>query len=149
MITKNTGITFGSEAASEIVETAPGGHEVRINRRGLIEDDPSPAAVTAPRPLIRRHWSAEEAQDWTREDCIAIVLSPMGFAGIMFGLTKVLLLQWSGLSWLVGAVVGSCVIYWVIDPKLRAVSADYEAQQGSYINTLERRLRWKDDDREG
>ena len=96
--------------------------------------------------MIKRQWTAEEAQDWTREDWIAIVLSPMVFAGIMFGLTKVLLLQWSGLIWLVGAVVGSCVIYWVIDPKLRAVSADFEAQQGSYINTLESRMRWKDDE---
>jgi hypothetical protein len=69
----------------------------------------------------------------------------MVFAGIMFGLTKVLLLQWWGFIWLAGAVVGSCVIYWVIDPKLRAVSVDYEAQQASYINTLESRMRWKDD----
>ena len=99
-----------------------------------------------PRPLIRRRWTAEEAQDWTREDWIAIVLSPMVFAAIMFGLTKLLLLQWSGLWSLLGAVVGCSVIYWVIDPKLRAVSADYEAQQGSYLDTLERRLRWQEDD---
>ena len=115
-------------------------------RRGLIEDGPSRERRSGPRPLIRRTWTAEEAQDWTREDWIAIVLSPMIFAGIMFGLTKVLLLQWSGLWWLGGAIVGSVVGYWVIDPKLRAVSADYEAQQGSYIDTLENRMRWKDDD---
>ena len=115
-------------------------------RRGLIEDRPPGERPAGPRPLIKRRWTAEEAQDWTREDWIAIVLSPMVFAGIMFGLTKVLLLQWSGLIWLVGAVVGSCVIYWVIDPKLRAVSAEFEAQQGSYIKTLENRMRWKDDE---
>ena len=115
-------------------------------RLGLIEDGPSRQARSGPRPLIRRQWTAEEAQDWTREDWIAIVLSPLVFAGIMFGLTKVLLLQWSGLWALLGAVVGSVVIYWVIDPKLRAVSADYEEQQASYIKTLESRMRWKDDD---
>ena len=115
-------------------------------RLGLIEDRPSRERRSGPRPLIQRQWTAEEAQDWTREDWIAIVLSPLVFAGIMFGLTMVLLLQWSGLWWLLGAVAGSVVIYWVIDPKLRAVSADYEEQQASYINTLESRMRWKDDD---
>jgi len=115
-------------------------------RRGLIEDRSLRERRSGPRPLIKRTWTAEEAQDWTREDWIAIVLSPMVFAGIMFGLTKVLLLQWWGFIWLAGAVVGSCVIYWVIDPKLRAVSVDYEAQQASYINTLESRMRWKDDE---
>ena len=115
-------------------------------RRGLIEDRPTREARSGPRPLIRRQWTAEEAQDWTREDWIAIVLSPLVFAGIMFGLTKVLLLQWSGLWSLLGAVVGCCVIYWVIDPKLRAVSGEYEAQQADYIRTLERRLRWQEEE---
>jgi hypothetical protein len=112
-------------------------------RRGLIETSPTVADRPARRPLIRRTWTAQEAQEWTREDWIAIVLSPAVFAGLLFGLTKLLLLQWSGLWMLLGAVVGALTIYWVIDPKLRAVSVEYEARQGRYLQDLERRLKWE------
>ena len=37
------------------------------------------------------------------------------------------------------------MIYWVIDPKLRAVSTEYEAQQARYVQQLERRLRWQEE----
>ena len=114
-------------------------------RRGLIEEDPPRKADSAPRPLIRRHWSAEEAQDWTREDWIAIVLSPLVYACVLFGLTRLLLLQWSGLWLLLAAVLGTLAIYWVIDPKLRAVSVEFEAKQTDYLEGLERKLRWGDD----
>ena len=60
--------------------------------------------------------------------------------------TKLLLLQAGGLWLVLGAVVGTIAIYWVIDPKLRAVSGEYEAQQAEYIRALERRLRWQGDD---
>jgi Na+/proline symporter len=112
--------------------------------RGLI----APAArrvTTGPRPLIRRTWTAEEADDWSREDWIAIVLSPIVFALILIGLTKVLLLQAGGILMTIAAVAGAVVIFWVIDPKLRAVSSDYEARQAKYIEALERTHRWQGD----
>jgi Na+/proline symporter len=112
-------------------------------RRGLIEESPTVADRPGRRPLIRRTWTAQEAQEWTREDWIAIVLSPAVFAGLLFGLTKLLLQQWSGSLMLLGAVVGALTIYWVIDPKLRAVSVEYEARQGRYLQDLERRLKWE------
>jgi hypothetical protein len=43
-----------------------------------------------------------------------------------------------------GAVVGTLLIYWVIDPKLRAVSVEYENQQARYVAELESRLRWQE-----
>ena len=42
------------------------------------------------------------------------------------------------------ALLGSLAIYWVIDPKLRAVSIDYEEQQAGYAAELARRMRWED-----
>jgi Na+/proline symporter len=110
-------------------------------RRGLIEEtaDKKPQ----PRPLIRRSWTPEQADDWTREDWIAIILSPLVFAALMIGVTKLLLLQPGGLWLVLGAVLGAGIIYWVIDPKLRAVSTEYEAQQARYIEQLEQRLRWQ------
>ena len=71
------------------------------------------------------------------------MLSPVVFACLLFGLTKLLLLQPGGAWLLLEAVAGSAVIYWVIDPKLRAVSAEYETRQSRYIEDLERRVRWE------
>jgi SSS family solute:Na+ symporter len=113
-------------------------------RRGLIEDT-RPEPDGGRRPFIRRSWTAEQVGHWTREDWIAVVLSPLVMAALMIGVTKVLLLQAGGFMLLVFALVGSGVIYWVIDPKLKAVSTDYEAQQEEYVRQLEQRLRWQED----
>jgi Na+/proline symporter len=112
-------------------------------RRGLIEE--APARVERSRPLIRRSWTPEQANDWTREDWIAIILSPLVFAALMIGVTQLLLLQPGGVWLVLAAVVGTVTIYWVIDPKLRAVSAEYEQQQARYITQLEQRLRWQEE----
>ncbi len=112
-------------------------------KRGLIEEDKPKENES--RPFIRRTWSPEQTGDWTREDWIAIVLSPLVFAALMIGVTKLLLLQAGGLLLVAAAVVGTGVIYWVIDPKLRAVSVEYEAQQEQYVKELEQRLRWQEE----
>jgi len=112
-------------------------------KRGLIEDDAP--RTEKKRPLIRREWTPEQAGDWTREDWIAIILSPMVFASFMIGMTKLLLLQPGGALLMISAVAGTLLIYWVIDPKLRAVSVEYEARQEQYVKELEQRLRWQDE----
>jgi hypothetical protein len=115
-------------------------------RRGLIPDEvPAAAAAGAPsrrRPLIQRTWTAASAQSWSREDWIAIVLSPIVFACILIGVTKLLLLQRSGLWMTLAAILGSGLLYWIIDPKLRAVSVQYEAQQAEYLRELEQNIHW-------
>ncbi|MDH3215154.1 MAG: Na+:solute symporter [Candidatus Krumholzibacteria bacterium] len=110
-------------------------------RRGLIEK--TAAKSTESRPVIRRTWTPQQADEWTREDWIAVILSPLVFAALMIGVTKLLLLQPGGLWLVLGAVLGTGVIYWVIDPKLRAVSGEYEAQQARYVEQLEQRVRWQ------
>ena len=111
--------------------------------RGLIEDD-APVA-SGPRPLIRRVWTPEQANAWTREDWIVIVLSPLVMGALLIGVTELILLRPSGFVLVAAAIVGMVFIYWVIDPKLRAVSAEYEAQQAAYVKELEQRLRWQDE----
>jgi len=108
-------------------------------RLGLLEEETA-ERQSSPRQFIRRQWTAREADAWSREDWIAIVLSPIVFAFLMIGLTKLLLLQLSGFLLMAGALLGGWIIYWVIDPKLRAVSEDYEQQQARYLTDLERRL---------
>jgi len=115
-------------------------------RRGLVAGRRAGGATQGARPLIRRRWTPQEAHEWTREDWIAIALSPIVFASLMFGLTEALLLRASGFSLLLAAAAGWAIIYYVIDPKLRGVSAEYESRQARYIDQLERRAAW---DREG
>jgi Na+/proline symporter len=109
-------------------------------RRGLIEE--APTSSSSKRPLIRRQWTAEDADAWSREDWIAVVLSPLIFAGMMIGVTEVLLLQPGGVLLLSASLVGIGVLYWVIDPKLRAISDEYETRQAAYAKELERKVRW-------
>jgi solute:Na+ symporter, SSS family len=112
-------------------------------KRGLIQE--TVPQEEGSRPLIRRTWTPEQTGDWTREDWIAVILSPLVFAALMIGVTKLLLLQPGGFLLIAAAVVGTGVIYWVIDPKLRAVSIEYEAQQEQYVKELEQRLRWQEE----
>ncbi len=112
-------------------------------RRGLIQDQAA-TPEAGPRPLIRRAWTAEQADHWTREDWLVVVLSPLVMAGLMIGVTKSLLLQPGGVVLLVTSITGMFLVYWIIDPKLRALSAEYESQQATYAEELEQRLRWQD-----
>ena len=111
-------------------------------RRGLIVPERPEPSRGASRPLIRRRWTSEEAEAWSREDSIAIILSPVVYALIMIGVARLLLGQLDGALLTLGAFATAFLLYWVIDPKLRAVSADYEAKQASYLQELERRSRW-------
>jgi hypothetical protein len=111
-------------------------------RRGLLVEE-KPATPSAPRPLVRRTWTAEEADAWSREDWIAIVLSPLIMALGMVGAANLFLGRGSGVWQLLVAVALGAVMFWVIDPKLRAVSADYEARQARDLERLEQRMRWQ------
>ena len=61
----------------------------------------------------------------------------------MVGVASILVVQPGGFSLTLFAVVGTFAIYWVIDPKLRAVSAEYESRQAQYLEELERGVRWE------
>jgi len=110
-------------------------------RRGLIAPETKPVQVGR-RPLIRRTWTPEEADGWSREDWIAIILSPIVYALIIIGVARLLLGLLDGALITLGALAGAFLLYWVIDPKLRAVSVDYEAKQSRYLEELERSVRW-------
>ena len=111
-------------------------------RRGLIVEEPR---IVERRQFIKRQWSADEAQAWSREDWIAIILSPLVYGCVMFCMVRLLLMQFAGIWLLLAAVAGSLAIYWVIDPKLRAVSIEYEQKQSAYAAELEKRMRWEND----
>jgi Na+/proline symporter len=112
-------------------------------RRGLLPPEPKPEPRETPR-LIRRVWSPEAADAWSREDWIAAALSMLGYLLIIVGGTLALLGSVAGYVTLALGLGTSALMYWVIDPKLRAVSADYERKQQRYLERLESVTRWEE-----
>jgi hypothetical protein len=93
---------------------------------------------------IRRNWTAASADEWTKEDWIAIVLSPIAYILLTLGFGLSLLFLWQGFVMLGAGIIVTIVMHLVIDPKLRVISAEYEKQQKAYLQNLERSNRWED-----
>ncbi len=94
-------------------------------------------------PFIRRNWTATEADEWTKEDWITIILSPLSYLLLTIGVALSLLLFWYGYLILVAGIVLAAVMHWIIDPKLKAISSEYEKKQQDYLHDLEASVRWK------
>ena len=94
---------------------------------------------------MRRKWTPQEADEWTREDYWALVFSSLAYLLIMVGTGLLLLLPlWGALMSLAGLVAAG-VMYWIIDPKLRTISTEYEARQKQYLSDLERTMKWEEE----
>ena len=96
--------------------------------------------------LIKRNWTAAEADEWTKEDWFAIIISPIAYILIMLGTALSFLLLWTGFVVLGLGIVATIVMHKIIDPKLKAISDEYESKQKDYILKLERSVRWRDED---
>lgn len=94
--------------------------------------------------LIKREWKPEEADRWTKEDWIAIVISPFAYATLMVGLALSLLLLKKGFVIFGIGVILTVFLHWIIDPKLRAISEDYERKQREYLERLEKIVKWEE-----
>ena len=94
-------------------------------------------------PFIRRTWTAIEADEWTKEDWIVIFLSPLSYVLLTLGVALSLLLLWYGYVMLIAGIVITALLHWIIDPKLKAISAEYEKKQQDYLHDLEASVRWK------
>ncbi len=96
--------------------------------------------------FIKRNWSAAEADEWTKEDWLAIIVSPIAYILIMLGIVLSCLLLWPGFVLLALGIVAIVLMHWIIDPKLKAISDEYELRQKEYIADLERTARWEKTD---
>ena len=94
-------------------------------------------------PWIRREWTPEAADHWSREDWIAAALSVASYLTLILGSALTLLAMPVGYVILGTSILLTLLLYYVIDPKLRAVSADYESKQKEYLARLEQLTRWK------
>jgi len=92
---------------------------------------------------IKRRWTAAEADRWTKEDYLTFIISPLIYLLLMIGTALSLLLLWYGFLLLGAGVVLLLFMLWVIDPKLKAISEDYEVKQKQYLEDLEKIARWE------
>ena len=93
---------------------------------------------------IRRSWRAEEANEWTKEDLIACILSPLAYTALAIGIALALLLKFIGFVIIIVAIVLIILMIYVIDPKLKAISTEYEKKQREYLEDLEKIIRWEE-----
>jgi amino acid transporter len=93
--------------------------------------------------IIRRHWSPEDADEWRKEDWIAIVLSVISYILLTVGSALSFLLLPSGFITLGIGIVFTVFMYWVVDPKLRTISSEYEKKQKDYLRQLEYIQKWE------
>lgn len=94
--------------------------------------------------LRREEWTPQEADEWTREDYLAMVFSSLSYFFLTIGVGLCFLLPlWGFLSVALGIASG-LLMYFVIDPKLRTLSEEYETRQKEYLKELERIMRWEE-----
>lgn len=94
--------------------------------------------------LIRRKWTPHEADEWTKEDWIAIILSPFSYILIAVGVAMSLFLLPIGFIFLGIGIIITAFMFFVINPKLKSISEGYEEKQREYLQDLEKIQRWED-----
>jgi len=94
---------------------------------------------------IKREWTAAEADRWGKEDYLAFVISPLVYVFLALGVMFSLLLKWYGWVLLGAGFALLGILVWVIDPKLKAISLDYEEKQKEYLEELDRISRWEEE----
>lgn len=93
--------------------------------------------------FIKRKWDPIQADEWTKEDWITIILSPLAYIFLSIGTGLSLLLLPIGYITLGIGIILTVLMHWVIDPKLKTISTEYEKRQHDYLEELERKTRWE------
>ncbi len=96
--------------------------------------------------FIKRRWTPKEADEWRKEDWIAILLSVLAYITITVGSALSFLLLTSGFIILGVGILLTLLMYWVIDPKLKMISSEYEKKQKEYLLQLEKIQTWEETD---
>ncbi len=93
--------------------------------------------------LIKRKWTPDEAEEWTKEDLFACILSSLVYITLIVGTALSFLLIWTGFVILAIGIILAIIMFFIIDPKLKTISDEYEKKQKSYLENLEKIERWE------
>lgn len=94
--------------------------------------------------LINRKWTPAHADEWTKEDWFTIILSPVAYVLLTIGVGLSFLLLPIGFIILFIGILVTILMHWIIDPKLKKISNEYEKRQHEYLEQLERKARWEE-----
>jgi len=94
--------------------------------------------------ITKKEWTPDEAEKWTKEDTIAVILSPLVYIMLMIGTALSMLLITAGFVILAVGILTLIVMVRAINPKLTVVSRDYEEKQKQYLEELEKKIKWED-----
>jgi len=109
-------------------------------RRGLITE----AESAHKKGIFSKDWTPDEADEWTKHDVLASALSAGSYILVAIGVAGSLLLQWWGYLTLAAGLLCIWLMYKVIDPKLKALSVEFELKQKEYIKRADQATRWED-----
>ena len=93
--------------------------------------------------FINREWTPENADEMHKEDWFAIFFSVVSYIALMAGVAMSVLLIPIGFIILTIGIVAALIMYWIIDPKLRSISAEYEKKEKDYLLQLEEIQKWE------
>ncbi|MBI66238.1 MAG: hypothetical protein CMG65_00365 [Candidatus Marinimicrobia bacterium] len=93
--------------------------------------------------FINREWTPENADEMHKEDWLAIFFSVVSYIALMVGAAMSALLIPIGFVILIIGILSALIMYWIIDPKLRAISAEYEKNEKDYLLQLEEIQKWE------
>lgn len=94
--------------------------------------------------FVKRKWTAKEADEWSKEDTLTIILSPLIYMALMIGCALSAFLLPIGFIILAAGIILLVVMIYIINPKLSAVSEEYEKKQKEYLKTLDRKIKWEE-----
>lgn len=77
---------------------------------------------------FRTQWSPEEAEEWTREDYLAMLFSSLSYIFLTLGVALCFLLPLWGVATFGLGIASAWIMYRIIDPKLRTLSLEYESK---------------------
>jgi hypothetical protein len=96
--------------------------------------------------LFKKDWTAAEADEWTYHDFWASLLGVLAYILIAVGIIGAFMLQVWGFVAVFAALILSLVMFFIIDPKLKAMSEAFDKKQGGYLEKMEKTNRWEKSD---
>ncbi len=96
--------------------------------------------------LFKRDWTPDEADEWTSHDFWASLLGVLAYILITVGIIGAFFLQLWGFAAVALALALSLIVFFIIDPKLKAMSKSFDKKQDGYLKMMEQSNRWEDRD---
>jgi len=94
--------------------------------------------------MFRKDWTPAEADEWTKEDTVTVIISPIIYVLVMLGGAMSALLMPLGFVILAAGIALMLIMIRIINPKLSAISKGYEEKQKHYIEELEKKMKWEE-----